>query len=132
MERKNLTNQIIIGILAGLIAYMIIGSLGLYLLRFSWNDYAIAYKDKSYTLVMLLSRLSVGMIASIIAGISTTKITNDKGKSTWIVGAIVFCVAAYVHFFWVWADYPVWYHFVYLLPIIPTIGLSHYFFCKKK
>jgi hypothetical protein len=132
MEQKNLTTKNIIGILTGLIAYLIIGSLGLYLLRISWNDYAIAHKDKSYTLVMLISRLSVGMIASIIAGISTTKITSDKGKCAWIVGTIVFCVAAYYHFFWVWADYPVWYHFVYLLPIMPTIGLSYYFFCKRK
>ena len=120
------------GILAGLIIYIIIGSIGLYLLRISWDDYSIASKDKSYTFEMLLCRLFVGLITSIIAGISTTKITNDKGKSAWFVGTIIFCVAAYIHFIQVWTDYPSWYHFAYLLPIIPITGLSHYFFYKSK
>jgi chromate transport protein ChrA len=120
------------GILSGLIAYMIIGSLCLYLLLISWADYAVHSKDKSYTFEMLLSRLFIGIIASIIAGIIATKMTNDKEKSAWFVGTIIFFIAAYNHFFMVWTDYPVWYHFAYLLPIIPITGLSHYFFCKKK
>lgn len=119
--------KVFLGILAGLAAYAIIGSLGLYLLKISWADYAIASEDKSYTLAMLLSRLFIGILASIAAGISATKIANDKGKSAWFVGAIVFCLAAYTHFVKVWADYPVWYHFSYLLPIIPITGLSHFF-----
>ena len=114
------------GILAGLASYAIIGSLGLYLLKIGWADYAIASKDKSYTLAMLLSRLLVGILASIAAGISAAKISNDNVKSAWFVGAIVFCWAAYIHIFEVWTDYPIWYHLAYLLPIIPIIGLSHY------
>ena len=64
---------------------------------------------------------------SAFAGVLATKVANDEGKTAWFVGAMVFCGAAYVHFFRVWADYPVWYHFAYLLPIIPVTGLSHYF-----
>ena len=126
------TIEIFFGVLAGLVAYMIVGSLGLYLLKISWADYAISSKNKSYTSAMLLSRLFIGIFASITAGIGTTKITNDNGKSAWFVGAIVFCVAAYIHFFSVWTDYPVWYHFAYLFPIIPIIALSHYIFYKRK
>ena len=81
---------------------------------------------------MLLLRLTVGIVASIGAGATATRISNDRGKSAWFVAAIVFCVAAYIHFFEVWKDYPVWYHFAYLLPIVPVTGLSHYFFSKRK
>jgi hypothetical protein len=68
------TKNLIFGILAGLITYAMIGSFGLFMLRFSWADYAIASKDKSYTLTMMILRLSVGILAAIIAGISATKI----------------------------------------------------------
>jgi hypothetical protein len=133
-RKKIMTNQktlnVFFGILAGFVAYMVIGSLGLYLLKISWADYAISSKDKSYTFAMLLSRLFIGIFASIAAGVSATKIANDKGKSAWFAGVIVFCVAAYIHFVRVWTDYPVWYHFAYLLPIIPIIGISHYFFAN--
>ena len=97
---------------------MIVGSFGLYLLLKCWPAYAIASKDKSYTFEMLLSRLSVGILASVLAGIIATKVANDEGKTAWFVGVIVFCVAAYIHFFRVWTDYPVWYHFAYLIPIL--------------
>lgn len=126
------TIKVFLGILAGLAAYAIIGSLGLYLLKISWAAYAIASENKSYTLPMLLSRILVGILASIAAGISAAKISNDKGKSAWFAGVIVFCWAAYIHIFKVWTDYPIWYHLAYLLPIIPIIGLSHYLFTNGK
>ena len=119
------------GILSGLTVYAMIGTIGLYMLRICWHEYSIASMDKSYTFEMLLSRLSVGIIASVFAGIFATKIANEKGKTAWLVGVIVFCVAAYIHFFRVWADYPAWYHFTYLAPIIPITGLSHYLAAKR-
>ena len=119
------------GILTGLAVYAIIGSIGLYVLRICWYDYSIASKDKSYTFEMRLSRLSVGILASVFAGVLAAKVANDAGKTAWFVGAIVFCVAAYIHFFRVWHDYPVWYHFAYLVPIIPFTWLSHYLAGKK-
>ena len=130
---KNRTGKqhIFYGIVAGLIVYVIIGSIGLYLLRICWADYAIANKDKSYTFEMLLFRLLVGIFSSVIAGAITTKITSDRGKTAWFVGAIVFCVGLYIHFLTtVWGDYPIWYHFAYVLPILPITGLSHYLLVK--
>jgi hypothetical protein len=124
--------HLILGILAGLIAYAMIGLFGLFLLRFSWADYAIASKDKSYTLTMMIFRLSVGILAAIFAGISATKIANDEGKSAWFVGIIVFCVGCYNHFFTsVWTDYPIWYHFAFILPIIPVTRFSHRLLLRK-
>jgi uncharacterized membrane protein YeaQ/YmgE (transglycosylase-associated protein family) len=126
------TKRLIFGILAGLIAYAMIGSFGLFVFRISWADYAIANKDKSYTSTMMIFRLSVGILAAIIAGISATKIANDEGKSAWYVGIILFCVGSYNHFLTsVWTDYPVWYHLAFVIPIIPIIGLSHYLLPRK-
>jgi hypothetical protein len=126
------TKHLFFGILAGLIAYAMIGSFGLFILRISWADYAIASKDKSYTSTMMIFRLSVGILAATFAGISATKIANDEGKSAWFVGIIIFCVSSYNHFLTsVWTDYPIWYHFAFVLPIIPVTGLSRYVLVRK-
>ena len=112
----------ILGMLCGVIAYAIVGAIGLYILRMSWPDYALATLEKSYSFQMLLSRLFIGAVAAIFAGILATKIAKDKGKTAWIVGGIVFCIAAYIHFFRVWNDYAAWYHFVYLFSIVIFTG----------
>ena len=80
---------------------------------------------------MLLSRLLIGILASVFAGIIATKTANDEGKSAWTVGVIILCIASYIHFFKVWKDYPAWYHLAYLLPIIPITGLSRILFPKN-
>jgi uncharacterized membrane protein YgdD (TMEM256/DUF423 family) len=130
---KNNTIKLIFEIITGLLAYVIVGKFGLYLLQISWSDYAIHSTDKSYTLEMLLARQLVGILASISASICTVKVANDIGKSVWIVGFIVFCGGSYIHFMTItWTEYPPWYHFAYVLPIIPVTGLSHYLFAKRK
>jgi hypothetical protein len=128
----NESKKTLYGALAGLAAYAIVGSLGLFLLLKCWPGYAIASKDKSYTFKMLLLRLLVGTLAIIFASVVATKIPNGKKKSAWLVGTIVCCVAAYIHFFRVWADYPVWYHVAYLFPILPITGLSLYVIAKRR
>ena len=126
------TKDLIFGVVFGLIAYCFVGKLGLYLLQIIWYEYAIHDKDKLYTFKMFLSRLFMGVLAAISASIIATKVADDRGKSAWFVGAIVFFVASYIHLLTVvWTEYPVWYHFAYLLPIIPIIGLGHRIFKKK-
>jgi ABC-type multidrug transport system permease subunit len=122
----------IYGVLCGLIAYSITGSIGLFLLLNCWPAYAIASKDKSYTFEMLLLRLLAGLLAAVLAGISVARIANNREKSAWLAGIIVLAVASYIHFFRVWADYPRWYHMAYLLPVVPVISLSNYLFSKRK
>ncbi len=118
---------LVLGILAGLIAYAVIGKLGMFLLQVSWTDYAIHSIDKSFTLEMLLSRQLVGILASIFAGIASTKMANHNEKAAWFVGIIIFCGGSYIHFLTkTWTEYPVWYHFTYVLLIIPVIVLSRF------
>jgi hypothetical protein len=129
---KNSSTKTIYGIVGGITIYVIVGLLGLFLLKFFWTDYAIATKDKSYTFSMKLLRLTVGVFASIFTGNAATIIAKDKGKTAWLVGIIIFCIVGYNHFFIIWADYPIWYHLAYLIPIIPVVGLSHYLLHKRK
>lgn len=118
--------------MAGLFAYALVGKLGLYLLLICWRDYATHSTHESYTLPMLIARLLVSLLTATTASISATKLANDSGKSAWVVGALVFTVASYIHLLTaVWREYPVWYHWAYLLPIIPVTGLSQTLLGKR-
>lgn len=81
---------------------------------------------------MLFARLLVGLLAATTASISATKLANDSGKSAWVVGTLVLIVASYIHLLTaVWREYPVWYHWAYLLPILPVTGLIHSLLRKR-
>lgn len=131
MDKSKETIKFILSIFAGLVGYATVGSLGLYLLKMCWTDYAMSSIDKSYTLEMLLSRLFVALIAAISASILTTKTSKQQGNSIGYIAIIIFSIATYIHLFRVWTDYPIWYHLTYLLPIIPIILLTNYYLTKK-
>ncbi len=92
-------------------------------LRF-WPDYAAASPSKAYSFVMLVSRLAVGA-AAVAAGASVaTVIARDNGTAAWLLGAISLAISLPIHLYSVWADYPVWYHVVYLGYLVPLAGLA--------
>ena len=123
MSNKN--TGLTLSIIAGLVSYAIIGKGGLYLLQLSWADYAQHSIDRSYTVEMYLSRLLIGILAAMAAGIMAVKAARGQVEIAWMTGTVIFCAGSYVHLFTkVYAEYPIWYHIAYLLPIIPVTGLS--------
>jgi len=80
---------------------------------------------------MLITRLSIRIVASKLGGMTATKIANDNGKSACLIGVIIFSFAAYIHLIKEWSDYPIGYHFTYLILIIPVTGLSYFLYKRK-
>ena len=107
----------------GLAIWLSLGALGLRALHVMWPDYARAESNKSYTLAMLIARLSISVIASVVAGVAAAKIARAASPSWWL-GVLLLAGSAPLHLVVVWADYPAWYHAAYLLPLIPVCGLS--------
>ena len=116
--------RLLAGVLVGFAAWLAVGATGFLLLRTGWAAYALAEPAKAYTLGMLLSRLTVGVVCSIAAGYLATVVANGNGKAAWWLGGFLLLISARVHLYDVWADYPVWYHFAYLLPLMPITGLG--------
>lgn len=111
-----------VAVLGGLVSWLLLGATGLALLRF-WPDYAAAEPTKAYTFAMMIARLTVAVIASVIAGAMAAKMSRTGAAAAWWVGVILLGGSAPIHLVRVWADYPAWYHFAYLL-LIPVTGLS--------
>lgn len=116
------------GVVAGGLAWIGVGLLGLFLLRTGWRAYAAAEPTKEYTFAMLLSRLALASVCSISSGFLAVTTTGQDLKPAWWLGAILLLGSMPRHlpisYFNVWADYPVWYHTVYLLSLIPLTGFG--------
>ena len=95
-----------------------------FLARNLWPEYAAAEPQKAYTLVMLVSRLTVGAFCAASAGCVTTIIARDNGKAAWWLGGLFLAISLPIHLYRVWAGYPLWYHILYLSYLVPLAGLT--------
>src|SRR5262249_35256679 len=90
------------------------------LLRMLWPAYATAEPHKAYNLQMLISRLMVDVACSLAGGFLAATVAKSNAAA-WVLGALLLFESSRIHFFKVWADYPSWYHFAYLLSLMPVI-----------
>jgi hypothetical protein len=110
-------------VLVGLLAWVAVGSAGFWLLRTGWLAYRMAEPAKDYDFGMLLARLTVGAVATVAAGAAASARGRGVSASLW-TGAALLAVSAPIHLTTVWRDYPVWYHAVYLLSLVPLARLG--------
>ena len=106
------------------------GLAGLFLLRTCWSAYAVAEPTKAYNFAMLLSRLTLASVCSIASGFLAVTTARENRKAAWWLGALLLLGSMPLHlpisYVSVWADYPAWYHAVYLLSLIPMVGFGGY------
>ena len=117
---------LVTGVLVGFAAWVTVAGFGFLLLRTTWSSYAAAEPAKSYTLAMLISRLMVGVVCTLAAGAVAALVAKGSRAASLFLGIVLLLISAPVHLpielglhVSVWADYPAWYHFTYLLPLIP-------------
>jgi len=111
------------GVVAGFAAWAVIGTLGLRLLQL-WPAYALAAPAKAFTLPMLFSRLTIGVVCTVVGGAVAALAARRDLRAAWGLGALVLALSLPVHLREVWADYPAWYHAAYLVPLLPLAGLG--------
>ena len=124
------TLSVVTGVLAGGVAWIAFGLAGLFLLRTGWSAYAAAEPTKAYNFAMLLSRLALASVCSVASGFLAVTAARKNRKAAWGLGALLLLGSIPLHlpisYFSVWADYPAWYHAVYLLSLMPLLGFGGY------
>ena len=111
-------------LLVGCIVAVAIARIGVVLARGLWPAYAAAEPHKDYSLAMLCARLAVGALSTVGAAWAATIVARDKGRAAWWLGGVFLALALPNHLFFVWKDYPAWYHFVFLAYLVPIAGLT--------
>lgn len=125
------TSRFIAALVAGTVCAIVVARLEFGVLRALWPAYAAAEPEKAYTLAMMFSRLSIGVVSTAVAACVTTLVAGDSGRAAWWLGLLFIVISSPFHLYYVWDDYPAWYHFVYLGYLAPVAGFSARVFLSR-
>src|SRR5215470_8584151 len=102
----------IIGVVAGLAVWMIVATIAGFIMRVSWPAYASVASALTFTLPMMIARLSIGAVATIAMGIVTAVIARS-GIAKLMPGILMLVLFIPQHIM-LWPKFPVWYHLTFL------------------
>lgn len=115
--------KMIAGIVAGLIAWIIVATIGNLMFRVAWPGYAEAEISMMFTLAMMVARLLLGALSSLCAGFVVAWITKRNGTGAKVLGIVVTAMFFPVHYV-LWDKFPIWYHVIFLASLFPLTLLG--------
>lgn len=112
----------VLSVIAGIVAWVVVVTAINYAMRHAWPDYGAVEKAMTFTLPMMIARLSESTVALVLAALVTTRIAPLSRYAPWALGIVMFAVFAPYHYT-IWAKFPVWYHAYFLssLIVVPAI-----------
>jgi hypothetical protein len=108
----------ILGVVAGVAVWIAVVSVAGLILRLMWPAYAEVADAMSFSLPMLVARLSIGALATLAAGLTTATLARGSMTPRLITGAVLLVAFIPVHV-GLWDKFPVWYHLTFLLSLVP-------------
>jgi len=111
-----------IGVVAGLAAWLAIATAAGLIMRLFWPAYASVAAAMTFTLPMLIARLSIGAAATLIAGLVTAVIARSA-RAALITGFFLLLGFIPQHIL-LWVKFPVWYHLTFLVSLVPLTYLG--------
>jgi hypothetical protein len=113
----------IFGVVAGLVAWLVVVSLIDRGLRLWLPGYSAAEPVLQFTLAMKFARLAMGAATSLIAGMIVRAVAPESRWAPWIVGLVVLAVFVPGHIY-LWNRFPIWYHLSFLVPVAPLVAVG--------
>ena len=111
----------ILGVVAGLVAWLVIVSLIDRGLRLWLPGYAAAEPVMAFTLTMKFARLTMAAVTSLAAGAIVRAVAPASRLAPWIVGFVVLLIFLPAHVS-LWTRFPIWYHLSFLVPLAPLVA----------
>ncbi len=112
----------IVGVVAGLGVWVVVATVAGFIMRVSWPAYASVASAMTFTLPMMIARLSIGAIATIAMGIVTAAIA--KSVIARLMPGVLMLVIFIPEHVMLWEKFPVWYHLAFLLSLVPLTYLG--------
>ena len=111
----------VLGVVAGLAVWIAV-ALGVGLILRFWPAYVSVAATMAFTLPMLIARLSIGAVATVMAGVVAAFIAR-RSMAALITGLLllVMFIPDHIH---LWPKFPVWYHLTFLISLVPLTYLG--------
>src|SRR5215510_11780331 len=107
----------IFGVVTGMAVWVIVATVAGLIMRVSWPAYASVAAAMTFTLPMMIARLSIGALATVAMGFVTTCITRSTLAG--LIPGFIMLVAFIPEHVMIWDKFPIWYHLGFLLSLVP-------------
>ncbi len=109
--------KIVLSLVAGLVTWIVVASIGNRLLRAGIAGYTDVEATMAFTQPMLLARLALGAVSSLLAGYVAAWVSGpgNVGAKALAGGLVVLFVPLHVA---LWTKFPAWYHLVFLASLV--------------
>ena len=108
----------VLGVVAGLVAWVTIVTVAGVLMRLSWPAYASVAAAMTFTVPMLLARLSISALATLAMGLVTAMLAPQSMIARLMPGILLLLAFIPLHIR-LWDRFPVWYHLTFLVSLVP-------------
>jgi hypothetical protein len=115
--------RIALVVLAGLVVWFVVATVGNFAVRALVAGYAEAEPAMRFTLPMLLARLGVGAASSLVAGVACGALARPVPVAAAVFAGLLVLFFVPVHYS-LWAQFPLWYHAVFLVSLAPLALLG--------
>src|SRR5947207_8848806 len=113
----------VLGVVVGLAVWVSVVTVAGLVMRETWPAYARVAEAMTFTLPMMIARLTIGALATLAMGLATSVISRRSLIATLTAAALLLLVFIPVHIR-LWDKFPVWYHLTFLLSLVPLAYLS--------
>ena len=120
---KGAIGKAVVAVVAGLAAFVAVIAVAGLIMRSSWPAYARVADAMTFTLPMLFARLSIGALATLAAGWVTAAIA-PRTLLVRLLPGLLLLVAFIPQHIALWNMFPVWYHFTFLVSLVPLTYLG--------
>jgi len=107
----------VFGVIAGIVAWLVIVTIIDRPMRYFWPDYAANFAAMTFTLPMMLARLTESTIALVLAAIIAMRTAPASRYVAWSFGIVMFLIFAPYHAT-IWSKFPIWYHAYFLASLL--------------
>ncbi|HEY7643168.1 MAG TPA: hypothetical protein VH814_25795 [Steroidobacteraceae bacterium] len=107
----------IVAVIAGLAAWLAVATVAGLIMRESWPAYASVAEAMTFTLPMMIARLSIGAVATLVAGFVAALITRSAVAR--LLPGVILLIAFVPQHAMLWDKFPIWYHLTFLLSLVP-------------
>ncbi len=107
----------VLGVVAGLVVWMIVATIAGLVLRVSWPAYERVAAAMTFTLPMMIVRLAIGAVATVAMGAASARVARTRA-ATLAPGVLLVLFFIPVHVS-LWHTFPVWYHLTFLVSLVP-------------
>jgi hypothetical protein len=112
-----------LAVIVGLAVWIAVATVAGVIMRAAWPAYASVADAMTFTLPMMIARLSIGAVATVAAGWVAAIIARRSTLATLLPGIVLLAGFIPQHIT-LWEKFPIWYHLTFLLSLIPLAFLG--------